>query len=771
MTTTAPDGRTRQLATGTIRCRLWQNCILFEDARGDSHSWECSYDDPGLNVRTSGYASKTIVAPGNRKFNDFFQINGAESGKTVFVVSEAELTEDQMIVEPGNVVGLEKYDPSDVSRDDPIGEGGIRGGDDKPLRGLPTRRKLASSMGTLNALVVRVNAQDSSPPAATALSEDIFDDEYCLKSQYNRCSHGQLQIQEYIPGAISSVPTAPNAPGVVDVSVNVNAIGNTRQAIQAAANTELKSLLGVDDPGSLFDLVMFCMPPGTGSWIAYAYINKWDSYYNNDWCQSFSSQMHEVGHSIGLHHSGEYEGSDSNREYGDQTDMMGFSYRSDDTPAMCFNPAKNWQLGWFEGQQIALDPNTDLGTEPTSFILNGVVDYEENMPGKYIVIRINNFYIGFNRAADFNIGVQEAPNQVTIIEKMGEPSTSTVSKLAAKLSVGGEYTIELSELLSVKVVYESNTNSRDATISLSILGDLIECVGGYNAEVTVDLTTDNYPTETSWGIADPTGQTIFFKDDYTSRGSYSTTVGGLCRGLEYKFFINDKYGDGICCQWGTGSYVVKYQGEDLFSGGDFDSEEIVPFTLPQEETPPPVPSPTKDPTPSPTKNPTPSPTKNPTSSPTVLPTSSPTSSPTFSPTGGPTSSPTSSPTLSPTGGPTSGPTSSPTLSPSGGPIGTPTGSPTAGPTLTPTLAPTASPTQSPTNGVAQPDISDGCVDDPKFVYRNKADKDCSWVAKGKDRVVKIKCLRRAAEEKSDSTKVWAFCRETCDRVGVKKACS
>jgi hypothetical protein len=431
---------------------LWQNCILFEDDRGDSHTWECTFDDPGLGGAYTGYRSKEIVATGNRRFNEFFEINGAESGNTVFVVAAAELTDDQMIVEPSDVIGLEDYDPTvDISRNGPVGGGGsIRG--DKPWRGLPPQpqRRLASPTGTLNTLVVRVNAQDLSPPPAADLSEDIFGDEYCLKSQYDRCSYGQLQIQEYSPGAISNVPTAANAPGVVDVTVNVNASGNTRQAIQAEANTQLQTLLGVSDPGTLFDLVLFCMPPGTGTWIAYAYINKWDSYYNNDWCQAMSSQMHEVGHNIGLHHSGEYEGTDSVQEYGDQTDMMGYSYRSDDTPVMCFNPAKNWQVGWYTDQQIALDPNNDLSTDPTSYILNGVVDY--GTQGNYIVIRLNNFYIGFNRAADFNIGVQEAPNQITVIEKLGEPSTSTKSKLAAKLDIGDEFTIELSDLLSVKVV-------------------------------------------------------------------------------------------------------------------------------------------------------------------------------------------------------------------------------------------------------------------------------------------------------------------------------
>merc|ERR1711935_734199 len=133
-------------------------------------------------------------------------------------------------------------------------------------------------------------------------------------------------------------------------------------------------------------------------------------------------------------------------------------------------------------------------------------------------------YIGFNRAFGFNSGVQEAANQVTVVEKLGEPNTSTKSKLAAKLSIGQQFTIELSDLLSVKVQYDSNADGKDAIIELSVVGEPVECLGGYNEEVTLTLVPDNYPDEVSWGIADATGQTIFYKDDYTAQGSFATTV-------------------------------------------------------------------------------------------------------------------------------------------------------------------------------------------------------------------------------------------------------
>merc|ERR1719343_487275 len=102
---------------------------------------------------------------------------------------------------------------------------------------------------------------------------------------------------------------------------------------------------------------------------------------------------------------------------------MGYSYREDDT-AICFNPAKSWQLGWYADKQIELDVDTDLSEEVTSFILNGVVDYQDNSDNRYIVVKIGDYYIGYNRAASFNTGVREASDQVTIVEKLGSADSA-----------------------------------------------------------------------------------------------------------------------------------------------------------------------------------------------------------------------------------------------------------------------------------------------------------------------------------------------------------
>ena len=102
---------------------------------------------------------------------------------------------------------------------------------------------------------------------------------------------------------------------------------------------------------------------------------------------------------------------------------------------MCFNPAKNWQLGWYSLKQIEVNPNS-LSTEPTSFLLNGITNYGDASSGAYIVIKVGDFYIGYNKKASFNDQVIEGANQLLVVEKLGRPTTSTKSKLAGKLNVG-----------------------------------------------------------------------------------------------------------------------------------------------------------------------------------------------------------------------------------------------------------------------------------------------------------------------------------------------
>lgn len=97
-------------------------------------------------------------------------------------------------------------------------------------------------------------------------------------------------------------------------------------------------------------------------------------------------------------------------------------------------------------------------------------------------------------------------------------------------------------------------------------------------EVVISITLDNYPEETSWQITNASGGVVASGGTYGSQpdGSTVTITECLVDGC-YDFTIFDSYGDGICCAYGSGSYIVTSGGSTLASGGSFGSSETTNF--------------------------------------------------------------------------------------------------------------------------------------------------------------------------------------------------
>ena len=98
-----------------------------------------------------------------------------------------------------------------------------------------------------------------------------------------------------------------------------------------------------------------------------------------------------------------------------------------------------------------------------------------------------------------------------------------------------------------------------------------------NTEVTFTLVTDNYPAETSWTLTKD-GSTVASGSGYPDANT--SHVESLClTDGTYDFTINDQYGDGICCSYGSGSYEWTSPAGTLASGGQFTSSETKSFTI------------------------------------------------------------------------------------------------------------------------------------------------------------------------------------------------
>jgi hypothetical protein len=99
--------------------------------------------------------------------------------------------------------------------------------------------------------------------------------------------------------------------------------------------------------------------------------------------------------------------------------------------------------------------------------------------------------------------------------------------------------------------------------------------------VTLTLVLDNYPEETSWTIKNSSGTTVASGGTYGSSPDGSTITATNCLSAgSYTFTINDTYGDGICCTYGNGSYILKdAAGTTLVSGSSFTTSITHNFSI------------------------------------------------------------------------------------------------------------------------------------------------------------------------------------------------
>jgi len=481
------------------------------------------------------------------------------------------------------------------------------------------RRKLAIVTGEKTVLVVRVVSNNGTGPSTSSNEESVSNkvfgndiDPVNLASQYKACSHGKLNIIK-APDRTGKSTSISN--GVVTVTVSTTT-GEGDVAMRNAITNELNSEFDVSHPTELADHAMYCLPPETMGGIAYAFINSWMSVYSDEWCNSVSAQMHEIGHNLNMAHANE-----NGVTYTDQSGMMGYSYSSDDGPIMCFNAAKSWQFGWYDDRHIVL--STSNPTYEGQLV--GIADYSPSSAP--VLVKLNtatstDYYVNFNRKTGINSGTVEAGNQVTVVEQGGEGTGYAESSLKAKLGNGGIYTIsnfDGSGQDATIVVNSINTNVNPGFANVSI------CIGPCTSPtpipvnlptsspvvpptlqpvtsapvpvsctdmaVELELLTDNYGGETSWQLKE-NNSVVQSGSGYLSTTTYNIDLG--CRTASeynrFEFIINDSYGDGICCSYGTGSYKLKANGDIMKEGGEFTTSESFSFPVdPNPPTPAPVP--------------------------------------------------------------------------------------------------------------------------------------------------------------------------------------
>jgi hypothetical protein len=98
--------------------------------------------------------------------------------------------------------------------------------------------------------------------------------------------------------------------------------------------------------------------------------------------------------------------------------------------------------------------------------------------------------------------------------------------------------------------------------------------------VVITITPDNYGSETTWRLRNPSGTVVASGGPYTNGNSTPdvVTVNNLANGC-HTFEIDDEYGDGICCSYGNGSFTIESNGTQLYAGGEFGSSDERVFNV------------------------------------------------------------------------------------------------------------------------------------------------------------------------------------------------
>lgn len=180
------------------------------------------------------------------------------------------------------------------------------------------RRRRLNSAGK-KVLVVRVKdvgdilATETSPSAAE-LSDKVFGTygkPFNMASQFDACSFGKFKLSPVTLWNEIDPPLSDAGVYTVEITASSKNRGMVQNDITKQLNLDWNyaALPGdvntAPDSTVPFDFIMYCLPPGTdGGWFAYAYLNSWLSVYNDVNCGYVSFLMHEIGHSIGLDHSG-----------------------------------------------------------------------------------------------------------------------------------------------------------------------------------------------------------------------------------------------------------------------------------------------------------------------------------------------------------------------------------------------------------------------------------------------------------------------------------
>lgn len=146
-------------------------------------------------------------------------------------------------------------------------------------------------------------------------------------------------------------------------------------------------------------------------------------------------------------------------------------------------------------------------------------------------------------------------------------------------TTGGNHNFS-STIISANETKDQNSGNDNSTINFDITKN-------YSANtVTLTLQLDHYGTETTWNLTNSAGTILYKEGPYTDSAETSPlpppikTSFDLANNDCYTFTIFDTENDGICCDYGEGSYTLTTPADEIIAtGGAFDATDSKSFII------------------------------------------------------------------------------------------------------------------------------------------------------------------------------------------------
>lgn len=194
-----------------------------------------------------------------------------------------------------------------------------------------------------------------------------------------------------------------------------------------------------------------------------------------------------------------------------------------------------------------------INSEPCSGVINPTVELKN--VGSNSVNGVNiDLYLGGSLIETINWLGNIQPNEVEHIQ------FTSINGLSS-----GEHQLE--------AVISSDDNNGNNSLIVGVNLNQFE-----SSVITLDITFDNYPSETSWSVQNSAGEVVYSGSGYSNANSSISETLSLDENECYTFTINDSYGDGICCSFGNGSFTLT-DGIYSIGGGEFTHSDNVSFSI------------------------------------------------------------------------------------------------------------------------------------------------------------------------------------------------